>query len=133
MRLYLPLYILLGLYTGARKGAIISLRWAQVDLENAKIDFRSPAERRTNKRKSHIPIPRPLLTFLKLARPRGTPTGFVVHDSNRPIKDIGDSVHGSFGRACTRAGLSGVSPHTLRHTCGTWLAQGGTDLWNIAG
>lgn len=133
VRLYLPLFILMGIYTGARKGAILSLRWAQVDLDAERIDFRTPSERRTNKRKARIPIPRPLLTFLKLARKRGTPTGFVVHDANRPIKDIGDSKHGSFGRACSRAGLTDVPPHTLRHTCGTWLAQGGTDLWNIAG
>ncbi|MCC3303831.1 hypothetical protein [Sneathiella sp. HT1-7] len=30
VRLYLPLFILLGLYTGARKEAILSLRWPQV-------------------------------------------------------------------------------------------------------
>jgi integrase len=29
--------------------------------------------------------------------------------------------------------LLGVSPHTLRHTCGTWMAQSGVDLWKIAG
>ena len=32
-RLYMPLFILIGLYTGRRKEAILSLRWPQVDLE----------------------------------------------------------------------------------------------------
>lgn len=26
-----------------------------------------------------------------------------------------------------------ATPHTLRHTAGTWMAQGGVDLWKIAG
>jgi integrase len=30
VRLYLPLFVLVGLYTGARKEAILSLRWSQV-------------------------------------------------------------------------------------------------------
>src|SRR5262245_56456757 len=39
-RSYLPLFILIGLYTGRRKEAICSLRWPQVDLVNRLIDFR---------------------------------------------------------------------------------------------
>jgi hypothetical protein len=37
-RLYMPLFILLGLYTGRRKEAILSLRWPQVDLEAGVIE-----------------------------------------------------------------------------------------------
>jgi len=39
VRLHLPLFILIGLYTGQRKAAILSLRWSQVDLDGARIDF----------------------------------------------------------------------------------------------
>jgi integrase len=35
--------------------------------------------------------------------------------------------------ACRRAGLSGVTPHVLRHTCATWLMQQGVQLWEAAG
>jgi integrase len=38
-RTYLPLFVLIGLYTGRRKEAILSLRWPQVDLEARTIDF----------------------------------------------------------------------------------------------
>lgn len=139
VRLYLPLFIMLGLYTGARKEAILSLRWPQVDFRKGQINFKATTDddgaavavRRTNKRKSHIPIPRRLLRFLKLAKRRGTDLGYVVHDSGRQIKDIGDASNGSFGTACARAGLTDVSPHTLRHTCGTWLAQKGVSLFDI--
>jgi hypothetical protein len=37
--LHLPLFILVGLYGGARKEAILSLRWLQVDLDAGRIDF----------------------------------------------------------------------------------------------
>jgi len=26
-----------------------------------------------------------------------------------------------------------VTPHVLRHTCGTWLAQAGVPMWDISG
>jgi len=46
-RLYMPLFILIGLYTGRRKEAILSLRWPQVDLEAGRIDFNLAGRRRT--------------------------------------------------------------------------------------
>jgi integrase len=129
VRLYLPLFIALGLYTGARKEAILSLRWSQVDMDRQRIDYRNQSV--TNKRRAHIPIPRPLMTLLRLARDRGADDGFVIHDKGRRILDVGDATNGSFGGACKRAGLTSVSPHVLRHTCGTWLAQAGVDLHKI--
>ena len=39
----------------------------------------------------------------------------------------------SFDAACARAKLTDVTPHVLRHTCGTWLAQRGKDLHTIGG
>lgn len=140
VRLYLPLFVLLGLYTGARKNAILTLRWPQVDLENRRINFRKGGE--TTKKKAHIPIPNRLMPFLRSAwKRRMSDVGFVIHDAGKPIKDIGGAwngeddafIQGSFGRACKRAGIKDVSPHTLRHTCGTWMAQNGVDLWKIAG
>jgi len=132
VRLYLPLFVVIALYTGARKEAILSLRWNQVDLKKRRIHF-DDGEEQTNKRKARQPIPPRLFTFLRLARKRGTDIGFVIHDKGAQVKDIGDSNNGSFGGACKRAGLASVTPHTLRHTCGTWMAQKGVPLWQIGG
>lgn len=133
VRLYLPLFIVLGLYTGARKDAILSLRWPQIDFEQGRIDFNQPGRKRTSKGRPIIPIPDHLLTFLRLARRRGSDLGYVVHRNGTRIADIGDGKSGSFGSACKRAGISDVTPHTLRHTCGTWMAQKGVDLWQVSG
>jgi len=53
----------------------------------------------------------------------------VLHINGERIKDIKKG----FAAACERAGLEGVSPHTLRHTAATWLMQAGTDVWQASG
>jgi integrase len=129
VRLYLPLFVLIGLYCGARKEAILSLRWTQIDLAAGRIDFNAPDARRTNKRRARIPIPMGLLAHLRRARRRGTDIGFVVHDSGARLGDV----KRGFASACRHAGLEGVSPHVLRHTCATWLMQAGVPIWEAAG
>jgi integrase len=44
------------------------------------------------------------------------------------IKDI----KRGFTGAARRAGLIEMTPHTLRHTCATWLLQRGVTIWNAA-
>jgi integrase len=129
VRLYLPLYVLISIYTGARKEAIPSLRWSQVDLSAGRIDFNPPGSRRTNKRRARIPIPSRLLPHLRRARQRGTEIGFVIHENGARLKDVKKG----FASACRRAGLQGVSPHTLRHTAATWLMQAGIEIWEASG
>lgn len=128
-RLYLPLFIVMGLYTGARKDAILSLRWQQVDLLNGLIDFLPPGERQSNKRRARIPIPNRLLGHLIRARVRGSDLGYVIHRDGSRLKDVKHA----FSEACIKAGVFDATPHTLRHTCGTWLAQKGVSLFEIGG
>jgi integrase len=68
-RLYLPLFILMGLYTGRRKEAILALRWPQVDLDRGVIDFRKPGEAETKKRRGGVRTPStPTLTIIPTIR-----------------------------------------------------------------
>jgi integrase len=129
VRLHLPLFIVLGLYSGARKDAILSLRWSQVDLNAGRIDFNTPGARRTNKRRARIPIPARLLGHLRRASKRGTELSFVISEDGHRLGDV----KRGFASACQRAGLEGVSPHVLRHTCATWLMQRGVPMWEAAG
>lgn len=128
-RLYLPLFVLMGIYTGRRKGAILSLRWPQVNLDARTINFEVAGRRRTNKKRGVIKIPPRLLPHLRRARRRGTDLGYVLHVNGECIGDIKKG----FAAACERAGIVGVTPHTLKHTAATWLMQAGTDPWQAAG
>ena len=114
-RLHLPLFILLGLYTGARKEAILSLRWPQVDFQRGLIDFNPPGRKRTGKGRPIIPIPRRLMTFLRLARKRGTETGHVIavprtvvdgNGDKRIIRQAVKDVKKGFHAAACRAGFA---------------------------
>src|SRR5262249_44030243 len=127
-RRHLGLFILIALHTGARRGAILGLRWTQIDLVNGRIDFNEPGRPRTNKRRPVIPIPRRLLWFLRAAQQRST-SPFVIAYDGEGVK----AIKRSFRTACRNAGLSDVIPHTLRHTAGTWMAQQGVSLHTIAG
>ena len=130
VRLYLPLFVLVGLYTGARKEAILSLRWHQVDIDACRLNFNEPGARKTNKRRSRIPIPAKLLGHLRRARVRGTEMGFVVNDNGARLGDIKRGF--TSARATAKLGKD-VTPHTLRHTCATWLMQHGVSTWEASG
>lgn len=127
-RLHLPLFILIAIYMGARSEAILSLKWTQVDLVNGTIDFSPSGWVRTKKGRAKNPMPAKLRWFMEKAHARAT-SPYVLSYHGEPIKRI---VKG-FRNACKHAGLDGVTPHTLRHTCATWQAQAGVDLHQIGG
>ena len=103
-RLYLPLFILIGLYTGRRKEAILSLRWPQVDLEARTINFEVSGRRRTNKRRGIVPIRQGFASSAASAT-TWKRTGYVLHINGERIGDIKKG----FASACQRAGLE-MSP-----------------------
>ena len=127
-RHHLPLFILIGLYTGARKEAILSLRWQQIDLVRGRINFNQAGRVQTEKRRPVIPIPRGLWWFLRKVHARAA-SPYVIHRNGERLADVKKS----FKAACRRASIEDASPHTLRHTAGTWMAQRGVPLWQIAG
>lgn len=127
-RRHLPLYVMIALYTGQRRGAILDLTWRQVDLDRGRIDFNPPGRARTRKGRPIIPIPRALMLALRRAHRRAS-SDFVVAYHGEKIADVKTG----FNSAASRAGLRGVTSHTLRHTAGTWMAQAGVPLREIAG
>jgi integrase len=133
---HLARFILIGLYTGTRAGAIASASpysdtgHSFVDLEHG-IFYRLPVGRRaTNKRQTPAPIPTRLLAHMRRWVRRGVISSHFVEWQGAPIK----SVKTGFKRAVSLAGLTGrVTPHTLRHTAATWLMQRGVPIWQAAG
>lgn len=125
---HLRLFVLVALHTLQRPGAVLGLRTDQVRLADGHINFLPTGSLQTNKRRPIVPITRTLRPHLITAMERSQ-SGFVIEYDGRPVK----SVRTSFNKAAKRAGLTDVSPYTLRHTGATLLAKEGVPLWQIAG
>ncbi len=125
---HLALFILIGLYTGRRKEAILSLRWPKVDLARRRLDFRRDGEPETKKKRGQCTIPARLLPHLRRAKLHPHDLGHVITWEGEAIADIKTA----FMNAVERVYLENVSPHTLKHTCASWLMQSGKDVFKIS-
>lgn len=126
---HLRLFIIIALTTAARTEAILELPWSRVDFTNKRIDLNPVVGiAAVNKGRARVPINNKLMAALTIAE-EGALSDYVVEYAGGPMK----SVKKGFKAAATRAGLVGVSPHTLRHTAATWMAQQGVPMERIAG
>jgi integrase len=133
-RRHVAKFILMGLYTGTRSGAIcaaalhptVGRGWIDIDRG---VFYRRPAGRRvTNKRQPPVPVPGQLLAHLRRWKRRGQ--RFAIEWNGRPVK----AIEKAFAHVVADAGLGpDVTPHVLRHTAATWLMQRGTSPWEAAG
>lgn len=132
---HLARIVLIGLYTGTRLGAILNLQWIRntsggwIDMEGGVIHRRAEGERVAhNKRKTPVRMARKLALHMeRWKRLDGWSKDKIglrhaVHYEGAKIA----KPHKAFRSARRAAGLSeDVTPHVLRHTRGTWLAQAG--------
>lgn len=124
-------FILIGLYTGSRSNVILSLQWDWLDLVRGTMRRRGRGEiERSNKRRPAIRLGRRILGFLRRWR---NMDGSHVSDPTRVCRLNNPQIRRAFTKACHRAGLDNVTPHTLRHTRATWLMQAGVPIWEAAG
>ena len=126
-------FILIGLYTGTRKDAIIRMGFEEntiggwFDLERGIMYRMNSNERATKKRRTPAPIPRQLLGHLRRWKAAGCK--WAVEYNGGLIKDP----KRGFAKAAKAAGLEDVTPHTLKHTAITWALQNGVSVWDAAG
>ncbi len=125
---HVRLFIVLALHTAARKEALLELTWDRVDFTAGRIDLQPPVRRLGAKRRSLVPMTDTARRHLEEAL-RGAISDHVIEYAGRPIRDVKTGIRG----AAAAAGLEGVSPHVLRHTAATWMAQRGVNLWDVAG
>ncbi len=136
---HLARFILIGVYTGTRAGAIAAASPTRaigrpyVDLDQGIFYRLAQGKRATKKRQPPAPIPPRLLTHLRRWHRLRLIKSHFVEFNGQPIT----SVKTAFKRAVKLAGLSSeggkVVPHTLRHTAATWLMQRGVPAWQAAG
>lgn len=132
---HLARFILLGLYTGTRHNAILKLQWlpntagGRVDLDAGILHRRPAGIVESGKRRPSIPLPPRLMPHLR--RWRRLTVQYVIEWQGHPIRS---QERRAWRRARELAKLdTGVTPHTLRHTCATWLLQAGVSIYDVAG
>ena len=130
--------ILIGIYSGTRRTAILRLRWMPsldagwFDLDAGVLYRRGEDETDTTKKRPPARIHERLLPHLRRWHAKDTALGIVdvCHYKGRPIK----KPRRSWPAIREAAGLDkSVTPHVLRHTCVTWLLQAGVPTWEVAG
>jgi integrase len=143
-REHLKRFILIGLYTGTRHSAMTGLKWVSatdggwIDLERGVMHRRGSGERDTKKRRPPVRLQKRLLAHLrrwdaadrKMEAERGIAITHVIHHGGEPVGKIRTGWVGI--RADAGLGPD-IVPHVMRHTCGTWLAQRGVEVWEAAG
>jgi integrase len=133
-RRHVARFILVGIYTGTRAGAICAASFrpaigrGHVDLERGVFYRRAQGASETKKRQPAAMLPPRLLAHMRRWADKGIASRAVVEFDGRPVK----SVRKAFARAAKAAGLEGVSPHVLRHTAASWAMQGGANVYAAA-
>jgi integrase len=126
-------FLLVTAFTGTRSGAACAAAFEPtegegwIDLERGIFYRRPVGARETKKRRPPVPLPYRLLAHLRRWRRLGQ--SYAVEWHGDPVHDC-DKAFRNVARA---AGLPWVTPHIMRHTCGTWLAQSGVPIWESAG
>lgn len=133
---HLARFILVGVYTGTRHGAICSAALTPavgrgyVDTDSGVFYRRRQGSRQTSKRQPPVRLPARLLAHLRRWKRLGIARHAVVEWNGKPVA----SVRKSFASAARAASIDRhITPHICRHTAATWAMQQGADIWDAAG
>lgn len=153
---HVRLFVELALYTASRKQAILDMKWlGQIDFKRRLILLKPPGEAKTSKGRPVIPMSDRIEMLLRAAQANAK-SPYVIEYAGKHVGDI----KVGFWAACRRARrtclrearrlpigdeqrqdllaeackFKKVTPHTLRHTAGSWIIQetgeiGDTGSW----
>ena len=112
------------LNTGLRSGEIFILRWSNVDFEKNILNVFAPKTQKTR----GVPINAEARKVLE-AWALGRKNEFVFYnfETGKPFVDLKTG----FARACQKAGITGVTWKTLRHTFASRLVNRGVDIVTV--
>ena len=129
-------FLLLGVYTGSRPGAVFNATWDRgpgrswVDVDGGRFYRHAEGAVETDKRQPTVRLSPRLLAHLRRWQRLDGGRGYVVTHDCQPIKT---SVKTALARACKLAGIEeGVIAYTLRHSCASWLVKKGRSTRLIA-
>lgn len=127
-------FILVGLYTGSRSGAILGASMTAVsgkgfvDLNKGVFYRKAFGSKKTKKRQPPVPIPQRLRSHILRWKKLGYCIDSLIEFDRQPILRITKA----FDKAVEAAGLENVTPHTLRHTAATWMVENGAETSDVA-
>jgi integrase len=136
---HLARFLLLGLYTGTRAGAIATASPYRaegrsfVDLDRGIYYRLAQGRRATNKRQPPVPIPDRLLAHMRRWVRKGIALNHFVEWRGKPVASVKTAMASAVRLAKLSLDEGNITPHTLRHTAATWLMQTGTPIWEAAG
>jgi integrase len=121
-------WVALAVETGLRQEEQFSLRWDQVDLENAVLTLPLPKGGRTR----HVPLSEGAKTILRSfgsfdSSPYVFPS---VRDSLKPLSPH-SFLRNVYRPALRKAGIQGANWHTLRHTAASRRIMAGVDVVSV--
>lgn len=129
-------FLLLGLYTGSRPGAVFNATWdigpgrSWVDVERGVFHRHADGARETNKRQPTVRLAPRLLAHMRRWKRLDGGRGHVVTHDCQPIQT---SAKTALTRACHLAGIEGgVTAYTLRHSAASWLVAKGLPTRKVA-
>jgi integrase len=130
---HLARFILLGIYTGSRPGAILNASWRQgdglsfVDTVNGVFHRHADGDAETAKRQPTVKLSPRLLAHLRRRR-LDAGNGYVVNYRGHKVLSVKTALH----TACKRADVDSVTAYTLRHTAASWLVARGLPTRKVA-
>ncbi len=116
-------FILLSLFTGARKSNVLSMRWRDIDFERNV--WKIPGELSKNGDPMQIPLGPDVLEILRKRRAE-TSSVFVLPGPG--AKGHYMEPKRAWGTLLKRAKLEDLRIHDLRRSMGSWMTIGGTSL-----
>lgn len=119
--------ITLMLGTAARVGAILDLKWDRVDFERGLVIYADMDDEATRKGRATVRMNSMVRRELMKAK-KNALGEYVVEWAGRKV----GSIKRGFAASVDRAGLVGVTPHVLRHTAATVMAEAGRPMSEIA-
>lgn len=120
--------VLLAITTGARRGELLSLKWADVDLKAARALVRDSknGEQRT------LPLAGKALDALRELKLQGSARSRFVFPAPNGRDEPAEHIDAYWYAALEAAGIEDMHFHDLRHTTASMLAAQGASLLEIA-
>jgi len=116
--------IMLLLLTGARKSEILSMKWADVDLDEAR--WIKPASQTKQRRPHHVPLSSEAIELLKDVRKDAATSPFVF--PGRGLSGHRSSIKKDWEEVRAAAGIEDCRLHDLRHTFASLAVSNGVSL-----